>query len=65
VDEITYSPKMQIENSQEIKIITERCVFSIENNRVTLIEIANGVDLKEDILDQMEFRPQISENVRL
>ena len=65
VDEITYSPKMQKESGQEIRIITERCVFSIENNRVTLIEIANGVDLKEDILDQMDFRPQISENIRL
>ena len=65
VDEITYSPKMQKESGQEIRIITERCVFSIENNRVTLIEIANGVDLKEDILDQMDFRPQISENLRL
>jgi propionate CoA-transferase len=56
---------MQKESGQEIRIITERCVFSIENNRVTLIEIANGVDLKEDILDQMDFRPQISENLRL
>jgi propionate CoA-transferase len=65
VDEITYSPKMQKESGQEIRIITERCVFSIENNRVTLIEIANGVDLKKDILDQMDFRPQISENLRL
>ena len=65
VDEITYSPKMQKESGQEIRIITERCVFSIENNRVTLIEIANGVDLKEDILDQMDFRPQVSENLRL
>jgi propionate CoA-transferase len=65
VDEITYSPKMQKESGQEIRIITERCVFSIENNKVTLIEIANGVDLKKDILDQMDFRPQISENLRL
>ena len=64
VDEITYSPKMQKESGQEIRIITERGVFSIENNRVTLIEIANGVDLKRDILDQMDFTPHISENIR-
>jgi propionate CoA-transferase len=59
VDEITYSPKMQKESGQKILIITERCVFKIENNQITLIEVANGVDLKNDILDQMEFEPQI------
>jgi len=64
VDEITFSARMQKENGQEILIITERCVFKIENNQVTLIEIANGVDLKNDILDQMEFRPQILSHLR-
>ena len=29
-----------------------------------LIEIAKGVDLQKDMLDQMEFRPLISENLR-
>lgn len=47
VDEITYSPKIQKENDQEILIITERCVFSVENNQVELIEIAKGIDLKK------------------
>lgn len=65
VEEITYSPKMQKESGQEIRIITERCVFSIENNRVTLIEIAKGVDLKKDILDLMDFSPQVSEKLRV
>jgi len=64
VDEITYSPKMQKESGQKILIITERCVFTIENNRVILKEIAQGIDLKNDILDQMEFTPLISENLR-
>ena len=63
VDEITFSPRMQKENAQEILIITERCVFKIDNNQVTLIEIATGVDLKKDILDQMEFKPHISNHL--
>jgi len=64
VDEITYSPKIQKENDQEILIITERCVFSVENNQVELIEIAKGIDLKKDILDQMAFDPIIHKQLK-
>ena len=64
VDEITYSPKMQSENAQEILIITERCVFRIDNNRITLIEIAPGIDLKNDILDLMAFEPIIHDRLK-
>ena len=64
VDEITYSPKIQKENNQQILIITERCVFSVENNQVELIEIAKGIDLKKDILDQMSFEPIIHKQLK-
>ena len=64
VDEITYSPKIQKENDQKILIITERCVFSVENNQVKLIEIAEGIDLKKDILDQMAFDPIIHKQLK-
>ncbi len=30
-----------------------------------LIEIAPGVDLQKDILDQMDFKPVISDNLKL
>ena len=32
---------------------------------LTLIEIAPGVDLEKDILNQMEFRPIISDDLKL
>jgi propionate CoA-transferase len=31
---------------------------------MTLIEIAPGIDLENDILKQMEFRPKISDNLK-
>ena len=65
VDEITYSPKMQSENDQEIFIITERCVFMIDKNQVTLIEIAPGIDLQNDILDLMAFEPIIHKRLKV
>ena len=63
VDEITFSPKLQKDHGHEILIITERCVFEIKNDQVVLIEIAPGIDLQKDILDQMEFMPEISNEI--
>ena len=60
VDEITFSPKIQEQVNQEILIITERCVFEIKNNMVHLIEVSPGIDIENDIIKQMEFKPVIS-----
>ena len=63
VDEITFSPRIQEEKDQEILLITERCVFEIKNNMVHLIEVSPGIDLQNDIINQMAFKPVISESL--
>ena len=46
--------------------ITERCVFIRDERGVVLSEIADGIDIQKDILDQMEFTPVIpKEGVKL
>lgn len=45
------------ERQQTAFIVTERAVFSVEKEGLVLIEIAPGINLKRDILDQMEFPP--------
>lgn len=65
VQQITFSAKQAIKNNQEILYVTERCVFKLEKEGVTLIEIAPGIDLEKDILDHMEFKPIISKNLKL
>jgi len=64
VDQLTFTPQQIIKN-QMIKVVTERCTFKIENESLTLIEIVKGVDLEKDILGQMDFVPNISENLKV
>jgi acyl CoA:acetate/3-ketoacid CoA transferase len=52
--------------TQRVKYITERCVFELDgNNQLELVEIAPGIDLDKNILDQMEFTPKIRQPLRL
>jgi len=58
-EQITYPLQRGIlERGQKAKLITERAVFEIEADGLVLIEIAKGIDVQKDILDQMEFPPK-------
>ena len=39
-------------------------MFRLQENELELIEIAPGIDLQKDILDQMDFLPLIPENLK-
>ena len=65
VDQITFSAKSAIDNKQDVLYVTERAVFKLTNDGLVLIEIAPGIDLDKDILNQMEFKPLVSEELSL
>jgi propionate CoA-transferase len=64
VGQITFSGKVAREEGHKVLYITERCVFQLTPEGVVLTEIAPGVDLEQDILARMEFRPLISPELK-
>lgn len=49
---------------QPVLYITERAVFELREEGITLIEVAPGIDIQTQILDQMEFKPFIAEKIK-
>jgi propionate CoA-transferase len=64
VDQITFSGKYARSISQPVLYVTERAVFKLVPEGMLLIEIAPGMDLQRDILDQMAFQPLISADLK-
>jgi len=65
VEHITFSGKYAVMKNQSVLYVTERCVFSLTQKGMELIEIAPGIDVKKDILPWMDFRPIIKEPLHL
>ena len=65
VEHRTFSGKYAAARKQIALYITERCVFSLCEEGLELVEIAPGVDLAKDILAQMDFAPIIRQPPRL
>jgi propionate CoA-transferase len=66
VYEKTFSGDEAVRRGQKVFYVTERAVFrrSNESDVIELIEIAPGLDVQKDIIDQMEFTPAISPNLK-
>src|SRR5437763_2794725 len=59
VEQITYSVSEGVSaRGQKSTVITERAVFAVEKDGLVLTEVAKGIDVRRDILDQMELAPK-------
>jgi propionate CoA-transferase len=64
VEQITYSGSYAQKRGQRALYVTERAVFQLNAEGVTLVEIAPGIDIERDILPNMAFRPLISPDLK-
>ena len=64
VEQVTFSGHYAASCKQPVLYITERCVFELTHDGITLTEIAPGIDPERDILAHMDFKPAISPTLK-
>lgn len=65
VEHVTYSGDYARKVGQKVLYVTERAVFSLERDGMTLIEVAPGIDVDEHILPFMDFEPKIARDLKV
>ena len=65
VDQITFSGPQSLVRKQEVLYLTERASFRLTKDGVELFELAPGIDLQRDVLEQMHFTPLLSREIAL
>jgi propionate CoA-transferase len=64
LDQISFSGKRGKMQNQEVTYVTERCVLKLTQEGIVVTEIADGVDLQANILDQSEFKLIIAPDLK-
>ena len=59
VEQLSFSANRSRTLGQEVLYVTERAVFRLVDDGIELIEVADGIDVKRHVLDQMAFQPVV------
>ena len=65
VEQITYSGVIGRERGQRVTYVTERCVIDLVEGELVVREIAPGIDLQRDVLDQSDIALRVATDLRL
>ena len=60
VRHITFSGKRARADGQQVLYVTERAVFELTQEGLRLIEVADGVDMEQDVLQRLSFEVQLA-----
>jgi propionate CoA-transferase len=64
VDQVSFSGERAREQGQDVTYVTERCVIRLINGRLVVTEVAPGLDLKRDVLDQAATELKVADDLR-
>ena len=59
IQHVCFHGPSALARGQQVLYITERAVFELTPHGLRLIELTPGLDLQTDILDHMQFRPEV------
>jgi propionate CoA-transferase len=57
ISHVCFHGPTALAQGQEVLYVTERAVFKLTPRGLQLIEVADGIDLQTQVLDQMQFTP--------
>lgn len=63
VQEISFNGQYARTRGQSVLVVTERAVFNLEPDGLSLAEVAPGINVEQDVLAQMSFRPRMTSPV--
>src|SRR6266850_5343461 len=64
-EHITYSGRIGRERGQRVTYVTERCVIELRDSGLVVTEIAPGIDLQRDVIDQAEIALGVADDLRV
>ena len=64
VRQISFNGHLARERGQQVRYITERAVFALEDDGLVLTEVAPGIDVEREVLSRMGFRPRVADDLR-
>lgn len=65
VEQISFSGQRALEQNQQVTYVTERCVIRLKPEGLTVTEIAPGLDLKRDVLNQAAIPLRVSNELKI
>jgi len=64
-EHITFSGVVGRARNQRVRYVTERCVIDLERDALVVKEIAPGIDLQRDVIDQAEVALHVAGDLRV